>query len=57
MAKTRLWTAHELKVEVNTPPALKFRKYAFSSQLVCMWGYLCFAHGSQNKQRKFANKE
>jgi hypothetical protein len=57
MAKTRLWTALELKVKVNTPPALRFRNYAVSSQMVCMWACLCFANGSQNKQRLFANKE
>jgi len=39
MAKTRLWTALELKVEVNTPPVLKYRNYAVNPQIVCMWAY------------------
>jgi hypothetical protein len=57
MANTRLWTALELKVAVNTTPALKFRNYAVNSQMVCMSAYLYFAPGSQKKQRIFANKE
>jgi len=57
MAKTRLWTALELKVEVNTPSDLKFGNYAVNSRMVCMWAYLCFPRGPQNKQRIFANKE